>query len=147
MGINYFVIIFSVGCLLPGLILSDPSLTIIQPQHSIFLENQPIIVECSFDASNALVGFLKGKFLQNLPDQLMAACNQKSTLLQLSITCVNQNNQRWSSCYRNDGFRFCRYLIQSISGDARGLEIFCRDDTQADSQSIVFNIIGKLSPH
>ena len=147
MGINFIVIIFSVSFVIPNLILSDPSLTIIQPQNSVFLENKPIIVECSFNSSNALVGYLKGKFLQPLPDQLMAACNQKSTLLQLSITCVNHNNERSSSCYRNDGFRFCRYLIQSISGDARGLEMFCRDDLQADSQTIVFNIIGKLTPH
>ena len=149
MGINFLVIVFVISFRqISDFVLSEnPSLTIIQPQNSVFEENKPIIVECSFNGSTAPVGYLKGKFLQPLPDQLMTACIQKSTSLLLSITCVNSNNERSSSCYRNDGFRFCRYLFQSISGDARGLEIFCRDDTQADSQSIVFGIIGKLSPH
>lgn len=145
MSITTLLIIFSLALYTPCATLSDPSITIIDPQNKIFSENQPIVLECTFNATSTPIGSLKGKFLQPTAEQLMAACLQKTHLLQLSITCVDDNYNSVQSCSRgSDGLRFCRYLIQHISGDARGLEIFCRDDSQTDSQKVVFNIRGYL---
>lgn len=146
MGDSLLLIIFLMAIFMPSLILSDPSLTIIQPQNKVFVENDPIIVECTFNSTTSPEGSLKAKFQDFSAVQLMKACFQQSTLtLQLSIECVNDKNLPSKICFRYDaspGLRFCRYLIQPLSGDARGLEIFCRNDYQVDSQREVFDIKG-----